>query len=468
MTRPAPTSMLRRGVAFLFGLRSKDPDQRSRELVLRVLYLGTLSLSFAAFAVVAVNYLVLHLYYLGPRVAIIGGVTAIMLGLYSMILHQRYTLPSYALLAFYFLGATAAVWMWGAETPVATLLFALVVIFAGILLRARYSLYAMVIVMVLLAVFVRLTEAGIAHPDRSWAATPTREYDLIIFGAILGNIALISWLFNRSMQHSLKRAQRSERALLRQKKLLEIKVQERTRQVQAAHLEHMQELYRFAELGHLGVGLLHDLGNYLTVLSLDIEGLKQERENRATVIKRVQQSIKRLDGLIGHTRQQINGEITTISFNAADEIDQVCSILAPKADAQHVHIVWQNQPDRQKLQYSGSVNQFWQIMTNIISNAVDAYESAATPKVTRNVLLNARGDAKGITVTVTDFGVGIKPDNLDKIFEPFYSTKKKGMGVGLAIVKQMVEKNFGGTIAVSSNAGQGTTFTVHFAHPPAK
>jgi signal transduction histidine kinase len=463
MMRAASSSKFRRIVVSLFALRATDPDQRSRELILRVLYMCTLSISVSAFFAVSVNYLVLNMYYLAPRVIIVGCVTLFIASLYAMILKQRFAIPSYALLAFYFVGATATVWTWGVETPIATLLFALVVIFAGILLSARYSLYATGIIIAFLAIYIRLTEARVAHPDTSWAATPTRMYDLITVGVILGNIALISWLFNRSMQQSLARAQRSEQALLRQKKMLEIKVEERTRQVQAANLEHMQELYRFAELGHLGVGLLHDLSNYLMVLSLDIEDLKQEHKNRSAVIRRVQQGMKRLDNLVAHTRNQINGEVIATTFNIVDEIDQAITILVAKSDKKRVHITWQNQPDRKNLQYTGSVNQFWQIITNVISNAIDAYDgidSKQYPK--RDVLISVRQEPASIVIQVTDFGVGIASSKITKIFEPFYSTKQQSTGVGLAIVKQMIEKNFGGTISAASTS-DGTTFTIRLA-----
>jgi signal transduction histidine kinase len=459
MTSPPSSSKLRRGFVFLFGLHSTEPDQRSRELILRVLYLGTLGISFVALTSISVNYFVLNMHYLVLRVIIVGITTIFMTALYVATLRQHYTLASYALLIFYFAGATATVWQWGVETPIATLLFALVVIFAGILLGARYSLYATAIIILMLVAFIRLTEVGIAHPDTSWATTPTHEHDLITFGVILGNIALISWLFNRSMQQSLIRAQRSERALLRQKKMLEFKVEERTRQLQVAHLDRMQELYRFAELGHLGVGLLHDLGNYLTVLSLDVEDLKLEHENRSAVMSRVQQGIKRLDNLVTHTRHQINGEIITTTFNVADEIDRAVSILAVKSDKKHIRIMWQPQPDRKKLQYVGSVNQFWQIITNIISNAVDAYDEAREFHSKNRILLDAHREGSDIVIEITDFGIGITPTNIRKIFEPFYSTKLQSTGVGLTIVKQMVEKNFGGTIVVQGDS-KSTTFTI--------
>jgi signal transduction histidine kinase len=68
-----------------------------------------------------------------------------------------------------------------------------------------------------------------------------------------------------------------------------------------------------------------------------------------------------------------------------------------------------------------------------------------------------------LVIKVTDWGKGITPDELPKLFEPFYSTKSKGfsgLGIGLAIVRQYVTDDFGGSIRVSSTRRLGTRFTV--------
>jgi signal transduction histidine kinase len=63
---------------------------------------------------------------------------------------------------------------------------------------------------------------------------------------------------------------------------------------------------------------------------------------------------------------------------------------------------------------------------------------------------------------IADTGVGIPPENLEKIFEPYFSTKETGTGLGLAIVQKIVESH-NGTISVATNVGEGTRFTVSLA-----
>jgi signal transduction histidine kinase len=452
------TNALKRGVVFLFRMTSQDLDRQSRELALNVLLLGTLVLIVGALAVVLSNFIFLGFHYLWPR---IGAIILLLVGmavLYKMFRRGHYALPTYSLLALYFVAACTVLFQWGVNNPVGLLLLAFVTILSGILIGARYSLYTVLLAVATLTILSWLALQGFIHPDMTWARHLAGIYDVVVFGIILANVAVISWLFNRSMEQSLARAQKSEKALRRQKQLLEVKVEERTRQVQAAHLERVQELYRFAELGHMSVALLHDMANYLTVLSLDIEDLRQTRRNRTEAMSRVQQSIRHLNSLVGRVRHQIKGETSVVQFNIADEIDQVMKILEYKANAAHVSLVWQSLPKRDDLYYTGSINHFWQVITNIISNGIDAYDTKHD--LTRSIYVVAEKTKAGITVRVIDFGKGIPETKYEKVFEPFYSTKKTGTGIGLAIAKRMVEKDFSGTIQVESSKERGTIFTI--------
>ena len=91
---------------------------------------------------------------------------------------------------------------------------------------------------------------------------------------------------------------------------------------------------------------------------------------------------------------------------------------------------------------------------NLIRNAVQAMPDGG------RLTLSSRADAEWVRVSCRDTGVGIPPENLERIFEPLFTTKAKGIGLGLALVKTLVEAH-GGTIKVESEPGTGSTFTVH-------
>jgi two-component system sensor histidine kinase HydH len=80
------------------------------------------------------------------------------------------------------------------------------------------------------------------------------------------------------------------------------------------------------------------------------------------------------------------------------------------------------------------------------------------PKGGKLTIASSRGNGS-LTVAVQDTGVGIAPESLEKVFTPFFTTKAKGQGLGLAVCKRLIEAQ-GGTIDVASQVGEGSTFTL--------
>jgi signal transduction histidine kinase len=94
------------------------------------------------------------------------------------------------------------------------------------------------------------------------------------------------------------------------------------------------------------------------------------------------------------------------------------------------------------------------VLINLIENAMQASSTA-------KVILRTSHSPNEIAISVEDTGPGIAPENLSRIFEPYFSTKKSGIGLGLAIVKRIIEEH-GGTISVQSEVGRGSRFVCKF------
>jgi signal transduction histidine kinase len=104
------------------------------------------------------------------------------------------------------------------------------------------------------------------------------------------------------------------------------------------------------------------------------------------------------------------------------------------------------------------------VFVNVIANAVDASQENSAVLISTELLTpETNGDgqpARGYArITITDHGKGMDKATRDRIFEPFFSTKKRGTGLGLAIVKQIVEQH-GGRITVASEPGKGSKFNI--------
>lgn len=102
----------------------------------------------------------------------------------------------------------------------------------------------------------------------------------------------------------------------------------------------------------------------------------------------------------------------------------------------------------------GRTNRLYRVFLNLVQNAIEACPGGG------RVTIRTRPSAPGrVAIEVSDTGVGIPPENLREVFQPFFTTKRKGTGLGLTIVRHIVEEH-GGTVALESRPGAGTTVTV--------
>ena len=438
---------------------STEPDARNRELVLNYMLVGLIALVASEFITSLFGFVFLKQHYVLFRLLSIMAVLSLFSSLYwfSRQRSQQRTV-SFIVLGILFLLTVVVVFEWGTVTPTGTLLFGLVIVMAGILLGARFALYTALLSVMLLVFFEYLKVQHVVTPNLTWMQRPSSLSDIMGFAVIYAIIALISWLYNQQMERSLERARRSEAALNRQNEQLEVTVKKRTEQLEIAQLEKLQQVYRFAELGRISSALFHDLANHLTTVSLDIEGLGSNQKTE--LMSRVQNDIGYIDDVVQRVRLQLRGQGSVERFNLVTEVNKVVKILNYKMVQSRIDFTL-HKPGK-PVYFKGDVIPFRQIISNLLSNAIDA--SIHKNARQRKIVVTITNQTSQTTIAIADWGVGIKPRDQTKIFEPFYSSKSDGTGIGLFIVKQIVEDDLGGTISVTSQPKTGTIFTVTLPH----
>ncbi len=214
---------------------------------------------------------------------------------------------------------------------------------------------------------------------------------------------------------------------------------------------------KLASVGRLAAGVAHEINNPLTgVLTYSSFLLKRavaDSELKAdleVIVRETKRCREIVKGLLDFSRQSVS-ERREASIN--DIVRDACRIVKNPLSMQKTKItleLGENLP----LVYADA-GRMEQVLVNLLVNAGDAMpEKGGTITVTTDIL----GDA--VRVRVADTGCGIEAKDLDKIFEPFFSTKgTRGNGLGLAIVWGIVEGH-GGRLTVDSIVGQGTTFTL--------
>lgn len=445
--------------SILIEPNSKDLGKRNSELILNWILLGILALLLLSGTGLAISIFVKQDFHVLQRLFILS----LMLVVFSVsyyFVRKHYNaqlIARWAIVVFFYSCSMYTATRWGIVNPFGVLLFALTIILSGILLGSKFSFIAIGVTTISLLALQQAKYEDIIRPNMSWLNDPSSFVDAIVFSSIFFILGIVSWLFNKQMEDSLKRAQESEQALKIERDLLEIKVTERTRELQEAQLEKIQHIYKFAELGHLSTALFHDLAGNLSSLSLDIESMR--KKNKTEFSKRIDENIRYIDNVVKRVKSQIQGKSTDETFNVTSSVKDLVGILSYNARQARTHIIFE--APSLNIFYTGNLTRFRQLIINLLSNAIEAYPKNPHASVKdRPVVISIKDTTDALEIKVSDHGKGITRTSKQKIFDPFFTTKVSGSGIGLFIVKQVTENDFGGSIKLSSSKKVGTTFTV--------
>ena len=352
---------------------------------------------------------------------------------------------------------------WGADLPAEILFYVLCIVMSGILINGRFAFIITFLTSSSFLTVNQLHSKGLIKVDRAWVDELWGYSDVIMASLILLIIATICWLSDREMRNALRRAHQSEKELKAERDNLEINIQEKTRELKIIQAQEIARVHRFAELGRLSSGLFHDLVNPLTTVMLNVEKIRNDQQHDYDLremnedIEQVDKATRKMGDFIHAVRRQIKCEGQEEIFSLNKEIEEAISVLNYKAKTEKASITFSADED---LKISGDPIKFSQIATNLISNAIDSYDGTTNSR--KEILVDLKRDKDKVILQIKDKGKGINPENIDRIFEPFFSTKttKDNLGLGLSLIRNLIEKDFKGEISVNSEAGKGSCFSV--------
>jgi two-component system NtrC family sensor kinase len=236
-------------------------------------------------------------------------------------------------------------------------------------------------------------------------------------------------------------------------------IKERDLQLKFRTQEQLSKSERLAMIGRLAAGIAHEINNPLGGIMLFSSLLLKkappesiERENLERISNEAKRCQKIVHGLLDFSRQR-SPKIE--SNDIREVIEKTLGLIENQAMFQNIEVVKDYAADCPAVQADAS--QMQQVFINIIINAVEAMKGQG--KLT--ISTRTADQAKAVQISITDTGCGISPENLDRLFEPFFTTREvgKGTGLGLSISRGIVE-NHGGTIWASSRIGEGSTFFI--------
>lgn len=223
----------------------------------------------------------------------------------------------------------------------------------------------------------------------------------------------------------------------------------------SAQSRHLAASESFAAIGEMTAVVAHGIRNPLSSIRSSAELLGEThgaagREHCMEIMQEVDRIELGVRSLVTYSQVQADPvcalALNTLTTEAVEEFRR-------DADRQNVVIDWQLSEALPPVK--GDATLLRQVIGSLIANAIDAMPGGGTLRV-RTARSTGAGTAE---ISISDTGVGIAPDQLDRLFVPFQSTKKHGLGVGLPLVRRVLQR-FGGTISMRSTVGIGTTATV--------
>ena len=224
--------------------------------------------------------------------------------------------------------------------------------------------------------------------------------------------------------------------------------------------ETQKRVDRLETASQLAARMAHEIKNPLNSLGLIIDHIEDrygpaapsDRDKFRQLSDNMKKEIRRLNQIVEGFLQF--AKPTTLSRHATDLNDlaeETVALIVPEAEHQSVRVRFDMREGLPKV--VADYGQLRQAMLNILINALQAMPEGGELLVSSS---NGSGDVR---LTIRDTGCGIPPENISKLFDPYFTTKVRGFGLGLATVERVIQEH-GGRVSVSSEPGKWTSFTV--------
>lgn len=225
----------------------------------------------------------------------------------------------------------------------------------------------------------------------------------------------------------------------------------------------LQRSKRLSALGEMAAGIAHEVRNPLAAIQLyasmivqDMQALDGEFSEPLRCAGEIASAVRGLDGIVGDVLSFAREvEPKPAPLAVADVFDRVISAHLPSIESAKVAVnrIYIDTPD---LVVAADPELLHRALLNLVRNAVDAMSQTEQP---RELTLDAREVDESLVLSVRDTGPGIDRDAVDRLFNPFFTTRATGTGLGLAIVHRIIDAH-GGTVSVTDNpdADHGAAF----------
>lgn len=232
--------------------------------------------------------------------------------------------------------------------------------------------------------------------------------------------------------------------------------------------KRLYEAEHLSKVGRLASGIAHEIRNPLNFISLAIDHLKADflsscpdrQDEISSLADKIKEEVKRANYMVLNFMNYGRPlKLRYGTFSYAALIDKALPLLKDSLEEKHIRIEKQISPTLPLM--TGDQEMLRNCILNFITNAMQALPDGGV--ITLGAIFNE--EAHNFVISFIDNGIGIREENIEQIFQPYFTTREAGIGLGLAISERVI-KGHGGTISVTSSIGSGTTFTITLPEIP--
>jgi signal transduction histidine kinase len=223
--------------------------------------------------------------------------------------------------------------------------------------------------------------------------------------------------------------------------------------------KRLVQVEKLASIGHISTGIAHEIRNPLTAVKLNIQKLSEKQdldEYDRSYLDISQEAIAQIEKFI---KELLNfarvPKLNLDWFSAEQIIEGSLKMMAESLDLKKVRFQKDYQEDLPHVWVDA--DRIRQVILNILQNSYESLDVGGTILIALSAGQNAAGDC--VNVMISDDGKGIPERDWENVFEPFYTTKASGIGLGLAIARRILEQHQG-AIRIKDKPGWGTTFEI--------
>ena len=226
-------------------------------------------------------------------------------------------------------------------------------------------------------------------------------------------------------------------------------------------LEAQIESERISSIMDLAAGVAHELGNPLNSINIHLQYLQRSLNNKKIDAQKSSKSldicikeVKRLDGIISHFLKAIRpSEPIFQKISLLSIIEETLRLREKELQSKRVKV--QMEAGVREPMIRGDLEQVKQVFFNVIGNAIDAIPEGSEIRIVSGL------DENFVFAQIVDQGSGISKENISRVFEPYFTTKKSGHGIGMMIVHRIM-RDHNGEVGIDSKEGSGTIVTLKF------